>query len=409
MSVKGAPSRYQSLKYANETVFGEFSGSFPTRIEITEPIPGTSFTQELLSAERVTQYQNDPAKSVLAAIGGEFTVNKYLTGAGELGVAAKPATDLYSLLLPVVGLGLSSNVGGVVGAGATTSSVTVTGATIANGSLVRIGVLGDGRGDGQFYRVDDFTADVATLASGCAVAPADGDLVYPALLIYPDDDPCQQFTGQRFELGSPNDQIQAFGCYPSSLSFSGLSASELMAVAIGYTVAHWRRPSSPLTWPDTSPSDEKDAVTTGGGSFVLHLAGSPARVTFEAVQTAIDATFEAVPTEAASGFHPQQRVVGAVRAETNVSKTVTIDAPIAGTNPLWDHWNDRDDLFSLSTFAAVDGRSVGICIPNGFADGAAPVQQDLNGRNRESITVLGRRVSGGSTPLERAPWILAMG
>ncbi len=207
---------------ADESSWGE-SGSFDERLPIISPVDVSGLEQSMVNVDTVSQYMADGGLEMRGVQGGSFTIEMYLCGHGSATSGAISATNTETFLSRVIGALNVSNDGGTVASSPTDADTFgASGATIANGSIVRVGSIGDARGGGQYAAVSN--GSTVQLLTALGATPNASDVIYTPVQIYPVEDPTgSSVTSMRFEILTANQRYTCNGCYPQSISIGGLS------------------------------------------------------------------------------------------------------------------------------------------------------------------------------------------
>jgi len=169
------PSNLGAMRFADESSFGEVSATFDERLEVIAPIDVSGLTQELELVDPQVQYQNDGSLPMRGVQGGSFTVSLYLCGHGSATTGSLTATAEENFISRCLGDLDATSDGGVVNTVTNAEQFTTTGVTVNNGGLIRVGVLGDGRGEGQYSAVK--VASTMTLHTALGASPVADDVI----------------------------------------------------------------------------------------------------------------------------------------------------------------------------------------------------------------------------------------
>ena len=137
------PSNLGALISADEAAYNEDVDTFDERLAVinapNEMIDGLE--QSKVSVEPTVQYQNDGVHEARGVFGGSFTVSQYLCGYGSTGAGAITTRGLSRSLGRWLGVENVALDGGTLTGGTSATQFAVTGATLAAGSVVRLGAL----------------------------------------------------------------------------------------------------------------------------------------------------------------------------------------------------------------------------------------------------------------------------
>lgn len=404
-------SKLGAVLYGAESVFGEVSSTVSTRLLPVGEVDVSGLTREMINYDPVVQYPHDGVQDVRGPDGGNFSLRFPLTGHGSAPTGALTVTDLATLMSYHIGTLHSSNDGGTF-TGGTASAPTVSGMTLANHSLIRMGVDGDGRGEAHWLAVSaEAGGNVSTLVAAEA-APSNGDVAYVALQLHSDEGSFEDVTGLRFRLMTGNEQWLCNGCYPTSLSFDQLNAGQIPMVTMGYRAA--RTSVVNATFPDTTSHAAKQPAIVGGGHFTLQAHGTNTRTKYNLREFSMNIDYQSVPLEGTGGQTEHQICTGARRLGMKTTLTTTFDAETSGTTTFLDIWNTAEAsrtfyhaLYELSIGGS--GNAVAFYFQRMKMTGARPINVNVNGLNRVRVTWECLTNSVTTTDRSLAPWLLAMG
>lgn len=377
------PSRLGAHSYETESSWAEATDTFGTRLQIIGEPTLPSDLQDRI-AEPITQQYMEEAKMGVRGPwkDSQFTIRLALTGHGGTAAGSLTQTDLHALLANFFGGGSTSQVGTLVSASPTSaSSFDVDGGTIEGGNLIRVGSLGDGRGNGQFAAVN---SDAVTLLTALDATPAEGDVVYASQLIYPNEAPSgQSITSTRHLLQTANGQWKARGCFPMSAAVSGTTAGELVYIDLTYGVSRWEEANE--TFPSGTATDAKEGTLVAAGSCFMQDVGTVTRQKYSMRDWSLNIMMETSMLKGCSGVDQYQVTTGAVRTRCAASFDVTIDAEASGTNSLNDIFEAGVFQHVLITLSAVDGRALGFYFPNCRPTNYV-TQESSDGLNRRTLS-----------------------
>lgn len=398
------PSNLGSVSYEVESSWGEAVNTWGTRLEtIGEPtVPGD--IQERIAQNTTRQYSEDGKLGIRGPWGGEFSITLALTGIGATGgTGATVDTDLYTLLVNAIGGGSSDCAGTDIATSTSATEFTLTGGTVESTNMIRVGTLGDGRGDGQFVAVDAIAT--TTLLTAMPAAANVADVVYAPLHVYPLESAGTAIVSTRFLLLTANGQWGARGCFPKSLSFAGLNVGEQPTVTITYGVSAWTEENR--AFPRGTASTPQTGSMVAAGSCFLQDVGTATRQTFDIRNWTLDINLESIPLIGPGGLDAYQTIVGAVRVRAGAAISVTIDSEAVGTNTLNDIYTGTALQHCLMTLNSSPGKALGFyfknCRPTKYV-----TQTASDGLNRRTLML--ECVTGPTTTTEEtaASWVLGM-
>ncbi len=395
-----SPARLGAVSYNTESAFGENTNTYGTRLQVVSAVDVSGLTQDKQNIGITQQRPHEGVQDVRLTYGGSFTIELLLTGHGGTAASSLTATDLSTLLRYAIGNVRSADVGAVITTGTSATQFTATGITMTDGTLCRVGIIGDGRGGGQFAAVSGESTDVITLLTALGATPTPTtDTAYGALIVYPSETPGTFETVQslRFQLQTANQQYRCHGCYPTAISFSGLNVGEIPKVTITYGVAWWE--STSQTFPNTTATAAKAGAVIAAGSLFINAVGTSTRATYPVRDFSVTINYEHVPLTGPEGVDAFQGITGCVRTRCQATLTTTFDAESAGTHVWEDLYTTAEGSLTnrhiLWTGSAVDGRAVGMYFPNCKIVSPRPTQVNVNDLNR--VTVNWEALTGATT------------
>jgi len=411
----GQPSNLGSLLMADESAFGEAVNTFDERLPVTSAVDLSGLTQEMMPVDPVHQYQNSGVHMMRGQQAGSITIEMYLCGHGTATTGAITATSIEKFVGNVIGAYSDSSDGGTIAAFTNSNQFTETDATFANGSLLRVGTLGDGRGDGQYIAVKDGTTMLMHTALGAS--PDVGDVLYAPVLLYPNEGPTTGTTpmSYRFCIQTANQQYRLHGCFPTGIAFGGLSPGEIPTVSVTMGVSRWAvHPHSSETFPTATAVTSHVPSPVAGGSFFFQTFDSDTRATYTIREFSLTIDFGSVELRGPGAADGHQVIVGARRTRTQASFEFVIDSETSGTTTFDSLWNTAEGsqsykhcLYTLS--AGRDGATVGFYFPKCSIVGQRPTQFDMDGINRQRISMRAVTSETKTLALEKANFILGMG
>lgn len=379
-----------AVLYNTESSWGEDLTTFGTRLPVLGQVDISGISHPKQAPGRTVQYRNDDTGHIPMLMGGSFKMRLYLTGHGSATSGASSLSALETFLGLVFGSSVIAAATGTTATGGTATVPTVAAATgFSNGTICRIGTLGDGRGNGQFYAINSHAASSLNLLTGLAIAPNAGDVVYSAGIVYPQELPASNtMTGLRFLLQTANTQIEAHGCYPMSATISGYNTGETATVEVEFGISWWRY--STATFPNATSVDEHTPAACAAGSVFLNtVVGSTptaTRVTRSVRSMTINWTLGVVPIMGTGGVNQYQGVVGAYRVPDDIRVTLLEDAEAATLTPALDgFWDSTNRYHMLCTLNPQATKAMGIYFRKLVPVGERPRQVDDGGINRVSL------------------------
>lgn len=402
-------SRLWTAIYEEESSWGEAGGTLAasgTRFEVLGE-PQVSFDQERIAPDIAKQYSEEQHIGVLGPQGGSFTIDLVLSGHGGTTAGSLTQTDLHALLQNFLGGGDVGEDGDVVQTAS--NAYTLTGAVEGwtTHDLIRVGALGDGRAEGQWAVVDNGGA--VTLKTALPGTPANPDVIYSALNLYPNEVSSQaDVTSTRWLIMTSNGQWVARGCFPQSITFSGLNVGEQPRVSLTYGVSRWEDTSE--TFPSALAKDAKDgAIVAAGSTFVQNL-NTVTRAAYSMRSWDLSIDMQVQPLMGPGGAGQYQTIIGARRTRCAATFNMVFDAEAAGTTT----WADKFDAATwqhvLLSLSVTDGKALAFYFQQ-CKQTTRPTQSISDGLNRVSTSW---RCATGEDAAStgnngRASWKLALG
>lgn len=401
------PSRLGAVSYEVESAWADAVDTFGTRLQVLgEPVVPDNIQERI--AEPITQqYMEEGKIGVRGPWAGEFTIRLALTGHGGTSATTLTQTDLHAVLANFFLAGNASLVGTTVGTPTSASQFTVAGGTLRAGGLIRVGALGDGRGEGQFAAINN--ASTITLLTALGASPNAADVVYANQMIYPPElaATSKQITSTRWLLQTANGQWKARGCFPVSYSFSGLQTGEIPAVELTYGVSRWEKDVNE-TFPNATATDAKDSAIVAAGSCFLQTFGTATRQTFSVRSFDLGGSMEVMPLYGPGGLDGYQTIVGAVMTRCAATVGLTVDAEASGTDTLGGFFTAGNFMHCLMSLSVSDGKAVGFYFPK-MRPTSLPTQSAIDGLNRRTINFECLSDTAQSTDEAVSSWRLGLG
>jgi hypothetical protein len=375
-----APSQLCAIEYAPETAFAEDSSTFAThRIPIVGAVDCSGLVWAKEDSGRAEQYRQGGSQHVLMGQAGSFTTKLDLCGHGTT-TAGSPTLDAIETFLGYVfgNVALSA-----------TASTTLTGGTG--------GISADTRGNGQFHAIATHSTTTLTLLTGMNGAPTNGDVLYPAAMIYPSETPSSGLNGTtpglRFRLLTANLQYACHGCYPTAVSLTGLNSGERPQIEITWAVSRWTPVSA--TFPSAVTSNQYNPAPIAAGSLFVAAVGTATRAVKTYRNFSVNYTLGIEPLLGPGGVSAYQSVVGCRRTVDQISLSWTEDADAATASPVLQGLATGTTSYHvLWTGSVTAGSSVGMYFPK-ICFKAPPTQKADGNLNR--LTIEAAAYTGGTT------------
>jgi hypothetical protein len=359
------PGALGAAIYSPESAFGEDVTTINTlRLPLIAPVDASGLVHNKVDSERVVQYRNDGTTWILATMSGSFTTRSYLPGHGSSTSGATTLSAYETFLGYVFGnAALSASSGTTTTAGTASSLTTAASGTFSAGSVAFVGALGDGRGNGQAAAIATHSATTMTLLTAIGGSPSNGDVVHSSAMIYPSESPtATSVTSLRFLLQTANLQYECHGCYPTSVSISGLNAGELPTIEITWAVAWWRYSTS--TFPSAVATDTANPSAVAAGSLFVADVGTATRTVRTWRDFTIEYTLGMETLKGPGGVNQYQDIVGCRRTPDRIKVTWTEDADAATTTPVLPGFGTASaSKHLLYTSATAAGARIAIYLP----------------------------------------------
>lgn len=404
-------SELGAVAYEVESTWGESVNTYTKRMPTLERVDVSGLTQAMVESGRITEYKQGGTKQIPGVQGGSFKLKLHLYGHGSATDGAVTIDDVAEYLGNVFNIGaVKSADNGTTATGGTANAPTTTASgTFESGALCRIGSLGDSRGDGQAYAIASHTTTTLTLLTNCAGAPNNADVIYSGDMIYSAEmpDTSEQVQSWRFILQTANLQYSCHGCFPMSVSFSGLNAGEIPTIDIKMGVSWFTARNA--TFPNAVALPTFNPAPCAGGSVFFNTVGTATRSTLTVRDFKLDYTLGVKPLLSPNSSNAYQNIVGAVRTRDQIKVSFAIDAGNASTTPTYDAmWLANDAKHLLYTLNSANGKSVAMYFPNLLWTGNRPTQVDLDSVNRVQCEFMAHAAQSGATDLLRSAFRMLM-
>ena len=406
-------STLYSLSWEDETsatTWGETAVTMTRAVRIIEPIDCSGITQTMLAPERVVSVRNDGTKGTPGPFSVSFNFSCWWTGRGATSAGAVTHTDLYELLKRAMGGGSVAAASGTTLTGGTVTVPTTTASgTFAPGSIVPIGALGDGDGEGQFHAVATHTTTSLTLLTDMAGAPANGAVLYSPDMAWLAPSACQM-TGLRFRIQTADTQWVVHGAVISALALVQTNPGERPRWNFTVTGA-WAEPVNAGTLGATAPISA-DAFPgeahSAGGSCFFNTVGTSTRATLALRSLAINIGLGIALVQGGSGYNNYQTITGATRTPDTVGVDITVDALGVSTSPTyWAAWLSNLAKHMLVTFNTGDGSGRAVYLRNLLVSGNRSSQSAMNGRNTVNASFMAHNGATTTSDLTRSSLVVA--
>lgn len=400
-----------SVLYNLETTWGEDVDTFGSRMAVIGRIDVSSLVHEQIERNVVQDRKQGGVRRALGTFGGDIKTSFHLCGHGATTLGAVTLQDMTNMLGRVFGTAVVSAASGTTATGGTATAPTTTASgTFASGALTRIGALGDGRGGGQIYAINNHTTTTLTLLTALGGSPSNGDVVASGATIHSNESPTAVATlpSYRFLFQTANKHYSCHGCFPKSVSISALNAGELPTIEITWGVSRWKNVST--TFPSATANPTALPAPNSAGSCWYNSVGTATNALKAIRSFSIDYTLGIQQIDAINGAIQYQKTVSAVRVPDNIKVSLVVDAEDVSASPAEEvAFLAQTEKHALITLNPTDGKAVGFYFPNLIYAGNRPTQQDMDGLNRVTLEFTAHSAQSGTTDLERSAFRMYMG
>lgn len=380
------PSGLGTVIMEPETTFGENVSTFAvSRLPITTKIDVSGLKQPRSDVNRIQQYKQGGAAWVTMAQECTFKLKFLLTGHGSATTGAVTPGILETLMGYALGNGDATPAPGttcIAGSTATVLNTTASG-TFPPGALVRVGVLGDGRANGQWAIVSTHVATVMTLLNALPGIPNAADVIYSAALAYTTEQPAPAAPqSMRLLLALANQRYETHGVVITGVTIDGFGPGEIPTVEFDCTGAWWAY-NTAIAFPSTVATEVFQPAPTAGGTFVLQAVGTAtprATRVYRTFKLAIKLGI--VMEKGPGGVNGNQVIVGARRIPDDYKVTWTEDAEPSGTHTLDDAFIAGVPQQALLALSSAPGSSMCFRFSNLNWCSDRPVQVDSDNLGR---------------------------
>ena len=402
------PSHLGALLYADEAAHGATSAEYDERLPVANSINDmiAGLTHDKVPRASIRQYVHDASRDALGPQGGQFMVSTYLAGHGST-----CATTITGTQVPIF---LGRCVGGYSAAGAGTTVATpssavqfsVAGGTIAAGGLYRVGAStggGDGRGNGEFYAINN--ASTITLLNAMAASASGSDVVYAAELVYPLETAAVP-TSMRFNMLTANQRYGAAGCLPVSMSLTGTNPGEFLRMDTTMQASRWAAESA-SSFPTAVAMDDFDPAPNCGGNVFVQVVGTTTRAMRVCRDITVDIDMQRRPLPGLNTAYPYAMHVGYRTVRTGLKISWTEESETAGTDTLGAMYDAAVNYHIMVTFSSANGSAMGLYIRNAKLVSPRPTQMTTDDLNQKRVTFEAVTGPTVTTDLTASAWCMA--
>jgi hypothetical protein len=402
------PDVLGAITYEVESSWAENVNTYTThRIPNLLPVDCSGLVHNKSTADYTEQYRGAGHAPVLMTMGGSFKTKHDLHGHGATMVGS-PTIDAVETFKGIVwgNVALSATSSTTLTGGTASVPTTTASGTFSAGSLCRVGVLGDGDGDGQMYPIATHVTTTLTLGAALRGAPVNGAVLYPVVQFYTNSSPTSvSITGTRFEILTANTQYRCHGCFPMSVALTGLSAGERPQVEITWGVSWWTDVGT-ATFPSVVASNRYLPAPITAGSLHVQDVGTVTRNELVCRNFSIEYNLGVEALKGPGGVNAYQDIVGAVRTgNESCSVRFTVDSSAAGTVTLANWGRGTTNRFIMWTGSTTDGSAIGIKLPK-VCSTTVPVQIRDGNINRVTFEGMAYTSDTLTSELTRARMVL---
>lgn len=407
-------ARHGALLYADESAFSEAVTTFDEGLPIMAPIDTTGLKHGNENPMPVLQYQNEGVLNYRTPFSGSFQVVLDLTGHGTaVASGASTATQLETFLGRVIGNMTAAQTGttGVAAGSTVTVPVVADGSGVLDGGMLRIGALGDGDGEGQFFAVASEAANSVTLLTDMPGVIADSAVVHAPILVYPYEAPTNTQVTMRFSILTANAHYNCHGCAPTGIAFEGFGPGGRPRVTVTIGVSRWTTANN--TFPQTGVTIDRIAPTVvTAASLFRQTFGTTTRntETIRDFNFSVDLQVQLLPGSGSSNEF--EIYTGAIRTKCTAKCDFVLDAETTGTYAHSDRFNTSElsavfEHLLYSMAVGRDGASLGLYMRKAKMVDPRPVQFNMDGLNRQRLFYEAVTDTAGSNDITRSNFMLA--
>jgi hypothetical protein len=382
-----------------ESSWGENVATYTTRLPHVGRVDVSGILQAKQDSNRLVQYRNEGTMPIIGVQGGTFSITLWLTGHGSSTSGATTAGEVETVLGHFFGTSASTGTGTTFTGGTATAPTTTASGTLTTGGIGFAGVLLDSGGGGQPFVISSHSATTLNLLTALPAAPTNGQVCYSAVNLHSQETPSSAgVQSYRFVLGTANLQYRCHGCYPMSITFTGLGPGETPQLTATYGVSWWSHAAE--TFPSTDSLNDFMPAPNAGGSLFFQTRGTATRATLAYRSFALTYTLGMQAVKGPGGRDTQD-IMGAVRTRDEISMEVVVDSENATTSPTHaGNWDSTTQFYHLllGLNAAASGQRVAFYFPNVCYDRERPVQVEADNINRVRLRL--RAYTGPTTTSE---------
>ncbi len=396
-------SALQALEYEAEATFGEDITTFAThRLPCVGPVM-LNISRDKIEAAHLVQNAGERTPQILGPFEGGFTIKLWARGHGTTTVGSPTIEAVETFMGLVLGTAFTPLPASTTLTGGTaTVPLTTSSGTFTAGALCRIGVLGDGRGNGQVYPIATHVTTSLTLLAAMDTSPTNGDVLAGICHMHMPEDPTNAATaiaGTRFRFRSGNIAYEMHGCWPRGLKLTGTKtgAAAMWEVDMGCA---WFRETATSGISTVTSNQYNPAVCTTGSLF-LNDVGTATRTKRTCRDFTVDISMVNVALEGPGGVIAGQKVIGAKRLTHEYTFSWVEDADTATASPVLPGYftaSGATRKHLSKTFNSTPGSQFALYAPAIDIVDKYPIQYDDSGVNRYKI--IAKASTGATTTSE---------
>lgn len=396
------PSASAAIEYEAESSFGEDVATFAThRPPALGSVDVSGLFHNKIAPDRVTQRRNDGTQWILMDMGGSIKLKMDWAGHGVTTLGSPsidPLETLWGLLLGNAELSAAASTT-LTGAGTAASPTTVASGTFDQGGLCRIGTLGDGAGNGQFYAINTHSGTTLNLIGAMHGAPVAAGVVYPVVQMYGSEDPTAvTVTTIRLRILTGNLRYEMHGVFPTSYVITGLGAGERPQIEWTLECAWWRYTTA--SFPSAVTSNQYNPAMIAAGSLNVQAVGTTTRNVRGYRNLTLEHTLGMVPLRGPGGVNANQKIVGVRRLADDITLSWVEEADAATLTPVLPGLGTAQVSQHIEwTGSTTPGSAIGFKAPRACITNV-PIQMSDEGLNRLRITA--KLYTGTDTSSDRA-------
>ena len=370
-----------------------------------------SLDQPRTDDETVQSRKNVRRPGFLGLRTGTLEFTTFWPGLDTDPAAASPAAN-WATTLMADGLGgsLLSDDGGTISSATDADTFVTTSVTaLTTGSIIRVGIKGDGRADGQPGVVGAWAAGNTQLLTALPATPASPDAVRSCAVIYPTETNPATTYRFLFALTDSGAQFHCMGCQLDQLTFDiDMAGARPARVTWRYRVAYWDRTA--VTTPSSVAMPECGTAPIAGGSLFVNAFATATRTIEECGSLQLDLSMGLIPQQGPrAGQESYGNITGWV--SQGCQPTLTWSIPYTTQAATDFDFDGSSSLHKHALFVtnATAGRCQGFYLPRMFSVGSKPTYTNLNGLTYVTKTLAGTESTTTTTELTRSAVRFFMG